>query len=170
MDRDGTGSYHRLDILWFCLITNSQIKLEMYSCRDPNIMLDTPNATGRRQWPIQRQERRHIHGGRTKDYSNVQDIIFIIWKTVCVCVRAVKRLSRPSTPTPPPSPTVTKPALTEEEVEKKSTAIIEEYVHINDLKVRTHTCVCVETHTDMETHTHGDTHRHGYTHTQTWRP
>ena len=28
----------------------------------------------------------------------------------------------------------TKPALTEEEVEKKSTAIIEEYLHINDMK------------------------------------
>uniref|UniRef100_A0A8C5CN64 Eukaryotic translation initiation factor 4 gamma 1 n=2 Tax=Gadus morhua TaxID=8049 RepID=A0A8C5CN64_GADMO len=47
---------------------------------------------------------------------------------------AVKRPSRPSTPTPLPVPTVTKPALTEEEVEKKSTAIIEEYVQINDLK------------------------------------
>lgn len=34
---------------------------------------------------------------------------------------------------PPPLP---KPALTEEEVARKSTAIIEEYLHINDLKVR----------------------------------
>ncbi|XP_019959157.2 eukaryotic translation initiation factor 4 gamma 1a isoform X2 [Paralichthys olivaceus] len=39
---------------------------------------------------------------------------------------------RESTPTPPPS--LSKPALTEEEVEKKSSAIIEEYLHINDLK------------------------------------
>ncbi|KAM6918614.1 eukaryotic translation initiation factor 4 gamma 1a [Xenentodon cancila] len=39
----------------------------------------------------------------------------------------VKRESAP----PPP---VSKPALTEEEVEKKSNAIIEEYLHINDVK------------------------------------
>uniref|UniRef100_A0A7N9APM0 Eukaryotic translation initiation factor 4 gamma, 1a n=1 Tax=Mastacembelus armatus TaxID=205130 RepID=A0A7N9APM0_9TELE len=38
-----------------------------------------------------------------------------------------------STPTPPPPPLL-KPALTEEEVEKKTNAIIEEYLHINDLK------------------------------------
>uniref|UniRef100_A0A3P8PWZ7 Eukaryotic translation initiation factor 4 gamma 1 n=1 Tax=Astatotilapia calliptera TaxID=8154 RepID=A0A3P8PWZ7_ASTCA len=36
--------------------------------------------------------------------------------------------------TPPPPQTPTKPALTEEELEKKSTAIIEEYLHINDMK------------------------------------
>uniref|UniRef100_A0A667Z925 Eukaryotic translation initiation factor 4 gamma, 1a n=1 Tax=Myripristis murdjan TaxID=586833 RepID=A0A667Z925_9TELE len=41
-------------------------------------------------------------------------------------------LKRESAPTPPPA--LSKPALTEEEVEKKSTAIIEEYLHINDLK------------------------------------
>lgn len=40
---------------------------------------------------------------------------------------------RESAPTPPP-PSVQKPSLTEEEVEKKSKAIIEEYLHINDLK------------------------------------
>uniref|UniRef100_A0A8C6TF56 Eukaryotic translation initiation factor 4 gamma n=1 Tax=Neogobius melanostomus TaxID=47308 RepID=A0A8C6TF56_9GOBI len=39
-------------------------------------------------------------------------------------------VKRESAPTPPPS----KPALTEEDVEKKSNAIIEEYLHINDLK------------------------------------
>ncbi|XP_077412357.1 eukaryotic translation initiation factor 4 gamma 1a isoform X2 [Vanacampus margaritifer] len=38
---------------------------------------------------------------------------------------------RESAPAPPSLP---KPALTEEEVEKKSTAIIEEYLHINELK------------------------------------
>ncbi|KAF4076278.1 hypothetical protein AMELA_G00212570 [Ameiurus melas] len=42
---------------------------------------------------------------------------------------AVKRETAP-VPTPAPS----KPALSEEELEKKSTAIIEEYLHINDLK------------------------------------
>ncbi|KAB5535956.1 hypothetical protein PHYPO_G00123820 [Pangasianodon hypophthalmus] len=42
---------------------------------------------------------------------------------------AVKRETAPA-PTPAPS----KPALSEEEVEKKSTAIVEEYLHINDLK------------------------------------
>ncbi|XP_072311340.1 eukaryotic translation initiation factor 4 gamma 1-like isoform X5 [Eucyclogobius newberryi] len=36
--------------------------------------------------------------------------------------------------TPPPPQPPTKPALTEEELEKKSTAIIEEYLHINDMK------------------------------------
>lgn len=36
---------------------------------------------------------------------------------------------------PPPTLTPSKPALTEEEVEKKSTAIIEEYLHINDMRV-----------------------------------
>ncbi|XP_029929682.1 eukaryotic translation initiation factor 4 gamma 1a isoform X2 [Myripristis murdjan] len=41
-------------------------------------------------------------------------------------------VKRESAPTPPPA--LSKPALTEEEVEKKSTAIIEEYLHINDLK------------------------------------
>ncbi|KAE8290913.1 Eukaryotic translation initiation factor 4 gamma 1 [Larimichthys crocea] len=41
-------------------------------------------------------------------------------------------VKRESAPTPPPS--LPKPTLTEEEVEKKSNAIIEEYLHINDLK------------------------------------
>uniref|UniRef100_A0A8C7ZWB4 Eukaryotic translation initiation factor 4 gamma, 1a n=1 Tax=Oryzias sinensis TaxID=183150 RepID=A0A8C7ZWB4_9TELE len=43
--------------------------------------------------------------------------------------RAVRR---ESAPTPPPS--LPKPALTEEQVEKKANAIIEEYLHINDVK------------------------------------
>ncbi|KAK3534830.1 hypothetical protein QTP86_026435 [Hemibagrus guttatus] len=43
---------------------------------------------------------------------------------------AVKRETAPTPPPPAPS----KPALSEEEVEKKSTAIVEEYLHINDLK------------------------------------
>ncbi|KAK9515856.1 hypothetical protein VZT92_026458 [Zoarces viviparus] len=42
------------------------------------------------------------------------------------------KVERESTPTPPPS--LPKPALSEEELEKKSNAIIEEYLHINDLK------------------------------------
>ncbi|KAM7379338.1 hypothetical protein PAMP_004900 [Pampus punctatissimus] len=41
-------------------------------------------------------------------------------------------VKRASAPTPPPS--LPKPAMTEEEVDKKSSAIIEEYLHINDLK------------------------------------
>ncbi|XP_059200082.1 eukaryotic translation initiation factor 4 gamma 1a isoform X2 [Centropristis striata] len=41
-------------------------------------------------------------------------------------------VKRESAPTPPPS--LSKPALSEEELEKKSNAIIEEYLHINDLK------------------------------------
>lgn len=41
-------------------------------------------------------------------------------------------VKRETAPTPPPAPS--KPALTEEELEKKSTAIIEEYLHINDMK------------------------------------
>ncbi|KAK9523209.1 hypothetical protein VZT92_019616 [Zoarces viviparus] len=42
------------------------------------------------------------------------------------------KVERESTPTPPPS--LPKPALSEEELEKKSKAIIEEYLHINALK------------------------------------
>uniref|UniRef100_A0AAQ5ZXS5 Eukaryotic translation initiation factor 4 gamma, 1a n=1 Tax=Amphiprion ocellaris TaxID=80972 RepID=A0AAQ5ZXS5_AMPOC len=41
-------------------------------------------------------------------------------------------IKRESAPTPPPS--LPKPSMSEEEVEKKSNAIIEEYLHINDLK------------------------------------
>ncbi|XP_037644080.1 eukaryotic translation initiation factor 4 gamma 1-like [Sebastes umbrosus] len=41
-------------------------------------------------------------------------------------------VKRESAPTPPPS--LPKPALSEEKLEKKSNAIIEEYLHINDLK------------------------------------
>uniref|UniRef100_A0A3Q2WW15 Eukaryotic translation initiation factor 4 gamma 1 n=1 Tax=Haplochromis burtoni TaxID=8153 RepID=A0A3Q2WW15_HAPBU len=44
------------------------------------------------------------------------------------------RTKREKAATPPPPQTPTKPALTEEELEKKSTAIIEEYLHINDMK------------------------------------
>lgn len=44
---------------------------------------------------------------------------------------------RETAATPPPAQTPTKPALTEEELNKKSTAIIEEYLHINDMKVHT---------------------------------
>lgn len=43
---------------------------------------------------------------------------------------AVKRENAPAPPSLP------KPALTEAEVEKKAHAIIEEYLHINDLKVK----------------------------------
>ncbi|KAI4809951.1 hypothetical protein KUCAC02_018804 [Chaenocephalus aceratus] len=41
-------------------------------------------------------------------------------------------IKRESAPTPPP--TISKPALSEDELQKKSNAIIEEYLHINDLK------------------------------------
>lgn len=37
---------------------------------------------------------------------------------------------------PAPPAASPKPALSEEELEKKSKAIIEEYLHINDMKVR----------------------------------
>ncbi|XP_042369855.1 eukaryotic translation initiation factor 4 gamma 1-like, partial [Plectropomus leopardus] len=43
-------------------------------------------------------------------------------------------VKRETAATPPPPQTPTKPALTEEELTKKSTAIIEEYLHINDMK------------------------------------
>uniref|UniRef100_A0A668A827 Eukaryotic translation initiation factor 4 gamma 1 n=1 Tax=Myripristis murdjan TaxID=586833 RepID=A0A668A827_9TELE len=48
--------------------------------------------------------------------------------------RLSKITKRETAPTPPPPQTPTKPALTEEELDKKSTAIIEEYLHINDMK------------------------------------
>lgn len=46
-------------------------------------------------------------------------------------ISAVKR----ETPVTPPPPSPAKPSLTEDEVSKKSTAIIEEYIHIYDIKV-----------------------------------
>uniref|UniRef100_A0A6Q2XE38 Eukaryotic translation initiation factor 4 gamma 1 n=1 Tax=Esox lucius TaxID=8010 RepID=A0A6Q2XE38_ESOLU len=46
--------------------------------------------------------------------------------------RGKENVKREGTPTPPP--TQIKPALSAEELEKKSTAIIEEYLHINDMK------------------------------------
>uniref|UniRef100_A0A8C7Z4E6 Eukaryotic translation initiation factor 4 gamma 1 n=1 Tax=Oryzias sinensis TaxID=183150 RepID=A0A8C7Z4E6_9TELE len=44
------------------------------------------------------------------------------------------KMKRETTATPPPPQNTTEPALTEDELEKKSTAIIEEYLHINDMK------------------------------------
>ncbi|KAG5837009.1 hypothetical protein ANANG_G00234690 [Anguilla anguilla] len=46
--------------------------------------------------------------------------------------RSKESVKREATPTPPP--TQAKPAMSEEELDKKSTAIIEEYLHINDMK------------------------------------
>ncbi|CAN9511154.1 unnamed protein product [Ophioblennius macclurei] len=48
--------------------------------------------------------------------------------------RSKENVKRETPTTPPPPLTPTKPALSEEELEKKSTAIIEEYLHINDMK------------------------------------
>ncbi|KAM9318383.1 eukaryotic translation initiation factor 4 gamma 1-like isoform 3-T4 [Pholidichthys leucotaenia] len=48
--------------------------------------------------------------------------------------RSKENVKRETAATPPPPQTPTKPALTEEELERKSTAIIEEYLHINDMK------------------------------------
>lgn len=56
-----------------------------------------------------------------------------LYTLLCVCV--VVRREPVSTPPPAPSKLVLSP----EELEKKSTAIIEEYLHINDMKVHTHT-------------------------------
>src|SRR4029434_7483033 len=67
---------------------------------------------------------------------------------VCVCVSVSTPVKRDAPPSPSPAPD--KPALTEEELEKKSNAIIEEYLHINDLKEHTHT----HTHTLIERSLH----------------
>ncbi|KAK1900407.1 hypothetical protein KUDE01_001194, partial [Dissostichus eleginoides] len=48
--------------------------------------------------------------------------------------RSKEDVTREKTDTPPPPPASTKPTLTEEELTKKSTAIIEEYLHLNDMK------------------------------------
>nr|XP_020441839.1 eukaryotic translation initiation factor 4 gamma 1 [Monopterus albus] len=48
--------------------------------------------------------------------------------------RSKENVKHEKAATPPPPQTPTKPALTEEELDKKSTAIIEEYLHINDMK------------------------------------
>ena len=66
---------------------------------------------------------------RTRD---VRGILFNWYRLLFFSV-----VKRESAPTPPPPSSLPKPALTEEEVEKKSNAIIEEYLHINDLKVQT---------------------------------
>uniref|UniRef100_A0A4W4G327 Eukaryotic translation initiation factor 4 gamma, 1a n=1 Tax=Electrophorus electricus TaxID=8005 RepID=A0A4W4G327_ELEEL len=50
----------------------------------------------------------------------------------CSCSVLGSVAKRETAPTPPPTPV--KPALSEEELDKKSVAIIEEYLHINDLK------------------------------------
>uniref|UniRef100_A0A8L0DRA7 Eukaryotic translation initiation factor 4 gamma, 1a n=1 Tax=Oncorhynchus mykiss TaxID=8022 RepID=A0A8L0DRA7_ONCMY len=55
-------------------------------------------------------------------------LIYTDYGLCCIC--AVKR---ETAPTPPPD-APTKPAMTEEELEKKSSAIIEEYLHLNDMK------------------------------------
>lgn len=47
-------------------------------------------------------------------------------------------MKRQAAATPPPQQTPAKPALTVAEIEKKSAAIIEEYLHINDMKVLQH--------------------------------
>lgn len=49
---------------------------------------------------------------------------------------SVKPMSAPA----PPPPAQTKPALSEDEMDKKSKSIIEEYLHINDLKVCVQIC------------------------------
>ncbi|KAJ4919575.1 hypothetical protein JOQ06_012525, partial [Pogonophryne albipinna] len=48
--------------------------------------------------------------------------------------RSKEDVTREKADTPPPPPASTKPTLTEEELTKKSTAIIEEYLHLNDMK------------------------------------
>ncbi|XP_047247457.1 eukaryotic translation initiation factor 4 gamma 1-like isoform X4 [Girardinichthys multiradiatus] len=48
--------------------------------------------------------------------------------------RSKEQVKRQAAATPPPQQTPAKPALTVDEMEKKSTAIIEEYLHINDMK------------------------------------
>uniref|UniRef100_A0A4W5R574 Eukaryotic translation initiation factor 4 gamma, 1a n=1 Tax=Hucho hucho TaxID=62062 RepID=A0A4W5R574_9TELE len=78
------------------------------------------------------------HGGQQVGRgSQPQDEGWNTYILVCVnnnygvcCICAVKR---ETAPTPPPD-APTKPAMTEEELEKKSSAIIEEYLHLNDMK------------------------------------
>ncbi|XP_033978129.1 eukaryotic translation initiation factor 4 gamma 1 isoform X2 [Trematomus bernacchii] len=48
--------------------------------------------------------------------------------------KPAEAVTREKSDTPPPPPASTKPTLTEEELTKKSTAIIEEYLHLNDMK------------------------------------
>ncbi|KAF3848143.1 hypothetical protein F7725_021171 [Dissostichus mawsoni] len=48
--------------------------------------------------------------------------------------RSKEDVTREKADTPPPPPASTKPTLTEEELTKKSTAIIEEYLHLNDMR------------------------------------
>lgn len=54
----------------------------------------------------------------------------------CLCL-LVWTVKREPTVTPPPPQAPSKPSLNEDEVSKKSIAIIEEYIHIYDTKVDT---------------------------------
>lgn len=59
--------------------------------------------------------------------------LFVVFLICICCVISCVLVKREMALVPTPAPS--KPTLSEEELEKKSTAIIEEYLHINDLKV-----------------------------------
>uniref|UniRef100_A0AAQ4QSW2 Eukaryotic translation initiation factor 4 gamma, 1a n=1 Tax=Gasterosteus aculeatus aculeatus TaxID=481459 RepID=A0AAQ4QSW2_GASAC len=85
----------------------------------------TPNQITKRSFSRESQER----GGRAGDLRAATEPVRRVASMTDDRDRGIKR---ESAPTPPPS--LPKPALSEEELEKKSNAIIEEYLHINDMK------------------------------------
>lgn len=71
--------------------------------------------------------------------------LFVVFLICICCVISCVLVKRETAPVPVPTPAPSKPALSEEELEKKSTAIIEEYLHINDLKVYITTSILYST-------------------------
>uniref|UniRef100_A0A8D0AE28 Eukaryotic translation initiation factor 4 gamma, 1a n=1 Tax=Sander lucioperca TaxID=283035 RepID=A0A8D0AE28_SANLU len=85
----------------------------------------TRNQITKRSFSRESQER----GGRAGDLRASTEPVRRVASMTDNRDRGIKRESAPTPPPPLP-----KPALSEEELEKKSNAIIEEYLHINDLK------------------------------------
>uniref|UniRef100_A0AAQ4PTP9 Eukaryotic translation initiation factor 4 gamma, 1a n=1 Tax=Gasterosteus aculeatus aculeatus TaxID=481459 RepID=A0AAQ4PTP9_GASAC len=95
----------------------------------------TPNQITKRSFSRESQER----GGRAGDLRAATEPVRRVASMTDDRDRGSRDrgsrdrgIKRESAPTPPPS--LPKPALSEEELEKKSNAIIEEYLHINDMK------------------------------------
>ncbi|KAL2096291.1 hypothetical protein ACEWY4_008439 [Coilia grayii] len=84
-------------------------------------------AMGKRSYSRDRDQQRPAEGVRRVASGNLQSERGSRERAL-----SKENVKREAAPTPPPP--VAKAALSEEELEKKSNAIIEEYLHINDLK------------------------------------
>uniref|UniRef100_A0A671L3Q5 Eukaryotic translation initiation factor 4 gamma 1-like n=1 Tax=Sinocyclocheilus anshuiensis TaxID=1608454 RepID=A0A671L3Q5_9TELE len=119
----------------FLRSSSSRERSERFDWRDERIydrgsdrMDRNRPAAGKRSFSREKEE-------RSRDREMVRRVSSITDERE----REREPVKRETVPTPPPASS--KPALTEEELEKKSTAIIEEYLHINDMKEALQ-CVC----------------------------